>query len=345
MKILVVSGSYPPDTCGVGDYTYNLVCSTTAVASKWNLYTSRDWSLRSIFKRIRDMRAFSPDVIFMQSPTMGYGWSLVPHIITAFFSCCASTKYVVTLHEFTQLSLKARLASVIMLLTANYVIFTNETDRQNAIRYFTRLRKRSSVIKIYSNIQKVNELKRPDQRQFDLINFGHIRPGKGLEDYLQVVRELRRQGNPIKAILVGQVPKGYEAYYEQIAETCARLSVPIFLNLSDEEVATILNDCKIAYLPFPDGISERRGSFLAAASNGAIILSDAGKFTYEALRQSVVVTTPDSAASHIIRILSQPGDQQLKLQQKSLHFLLEYMPHSWDEIAIAYNDIAASLVK
>ena len=74
---------------------------------------------------------------------------------------------------------------------------------------------------------------------------------------------------------------------------CARLSVPIRLNLSDEEVASILNDSKIAYLPFPDGISERRGSFLAAATNGVIVLSNAGRFTYEALRQSVVITSPN----------------------------------------------------
>ena len=345
MKILIVTGSYPPETCGVGDYTYNLFNCVAARASKWMLYTSRNWKLKSICKTIREIKAFSADVIFMQSPTMGYGWSLVPHIVTAFFSCCTPIKYAVVLHEFTQLSFKARLAASIMLLTANHVVFTNETDRQSAIHYFRRLRKRSSVVKIFSNIQKVPKPKTTDQRRFDLVNFGHIRPGKGIEVFLQAVQEIRSQAIPAQVILVGQVPKGYEPYYEQIAEMCARLSVPIRLNLSDEEVASILNDSKIAYLPFPDGISERRGSFLAAATNGVIVLSNAGRFPYEALRQSVVITSPECAARNIIRILSLPAERQVELQRKSLRFLSEYMPHSWDEIATAYNNIASNLTK
>ena len=87
MKILIVTGSYPPETCGVGDYTYNLFNCVAARASKWMLYTSRNWKFKSICKTIREIKAFSADVIFMQSPTMGYGWSLVPHIVTAIYSC------------------------------------------------------------------------------------------------------------------------------------------------------------------------------------------------------------------------------------------------------------------
>lgn len=343
MKILIISGSYPPETCGVGDYTYNLFNCTTVRTSKWMLYISRNWKFRAICKTIHEIKAFSADVIFMQFPTMGYGWSLVPHIVTAFFSCCTPIKYTIVLHEFTHLSFKARLAVSIVLLTANHVIFTNETDRQSAIRYFRRLRKHSSVVKIFSNIQKSPELKPISQRQFDLVNFGHIRPGKGLEAFLQVVQEIRAQAYPLHAILIGQVPKGYETYYEHIAEMCARLSVSIYLNIPAEEVATILNDSKIAYLPFPEGISERRGSFLAAASNGVIVLSNAGRFTYEALRKSVVITSPECAPQNIIRILTLPAEQQLELQQNSLQFLSEYMPHSWDEIAIAYNNIALKI--
>ena len=89
-----------------------------------------------------------------------------------------------------------------MLLTANHVVFTNETDRQSAIHYFRRLRKRSSVVKIFSNIQKVPKPKTTDQRRFDLVNFGHIRPGKGIEVFLQAVQEIRSQAIPAQVILV-----------------------------------------------------------------------------------------------------------------------------------------------
>lgn len=44
-KILLVSGSYPPDVCGVGDYSYNLINANPA---KWEIYTSSDWRLRSL---------------------------------------------------------------------------------------------------------------------------------------------------------------------------------------------------------------------------------------------------------------------------------------------------------
>lgn len=343
MKILVISGSYPPETCGVGDYTYNLYNSSVAKRSGWDLYVSRDWSIRSIGKHIAEIKRRNPDVVFMQLPTMGYGWSLVPHLLCIFFSWFSKVGFVVTLHEFTQLSTKARLAASLILKSADHVVFTNEVDCKTAEKKFPRLHNRNSVIKIFSNIERVQNIAIVAERNIDVVNFGHIRPGKGLEIFLDTVQSIKTRGISLKVLLIGQVPRGYERYYEMIARRCDELEVTLRLNLTEKEVAKFLNDSKIAYLPFPDGISDRRGSFLAAASNGAVILSHAGRFTHSFLFQSVVITTPENAGDDILRILSLPIAEQEKLQNLSIRYLSDYMPHSWDEIATAYNTLANSL--
>lgn len=91
MRVLLVSGSYPPSRCGVGDYTFHLrraleeletisvgVLTTaikTASASpdeRFIYRVMRSWKIRNVFSALKAIFEFKPDVIHFQYPTQGY---------------------------------------------------------------------------------------------------------------------------------------------------------------------------------------------------------------------------------------------------------------------------------
>ena len=52
--MLIITGTYPPRKCGVGDYCQNLL--STQQAKDWNLYTDNNWSISTFFQKIKSIR-------------------------------------------------------------------------------------------------------------------------------------------------------------------------------------------------------------------------------------------------------------------------------------------------
>lgn len=94
MKVLIITGAYPPIKCGVGDYTFHLANAlakipsvevgviTTSTAEEFSvaslvkvLRVIPDWRLRHYPKIKRVISEFHPDIVHIQYPTQGYnGW-------------------------------------------------------------------------------------------------------------------------------------------------------------------------------------------------------------------------------------------------------------------------------
>lgn len=330
MKVVMVTGSYPPDVCGIGDYTFNLM--NTQVGREWDLYMPDNWSIKSLFRHIKALNRFKASNIVLQYPTLGYGWSIVPHLLCIYYSLFRRENLTVVLHENSQQTLKHRIVLSLILAFANQVIFTSEFERIYAIKHYSRLKNRSSVVKILSNIESDYPIRNSAERKIDLINFGHIRPGKGIEAFLDVACVIKSKHPELNIMLIGQVPKGFEAYYEGIKSICLENEIQISLNLSNMEVAKQLNNAKIAYLPFPDGVSERRGSFLAALKNGAVVISSNGEFITKAIKENILlIDSQKDVVNEIKHILK--DKEQLNIQQKKgFRYLEKEIPKSWDEI-------------
>ncbi|MDD4554377.1 MAG: glycosyltransferase family 1 protein [Bacteroidales bacterium] len=334
MLILMITGSYPPDVCGVGDYTHRLM--NTATAKDWELYRSADWSLISFFHHLRAIKKINPDAIFMQYPTQGYGWSLIPHLLCFSFSLFTKIIFVVVFHELSQQTKKSRLASNLMLLTGNAFIFTAAGEREYAARRYSRIKKRSTVIKLLSNIEQAPALRPIHERGREIVHFGLIRPEKGIETFIEVVAEIKKIRPGTKAALIGQVPNGKESYFERIRGECEANGILIYRDPEQTEVADLLNDSRIAFLPFPDGASERRGTLLAAIKNGAIVVTTTGASTTNALETATVITETLNAPAVILGLLGEPVDKMQGRQQTGIEFLKNEWPASWDEIARKY---------
>lgn len=336
-KVLMVSGAYPPDICGVGDYTARLM---EVAQPNWQAFVERDWSLRALPKILQRLFALKPAVIVIQYPTQGYGWSLVPHILILIGWITRRYRPVLALHEFTSLSRKAQIALALASHFSARIIFTTEVeqDRARAFKAFTS-KVPTSVIGILSNIPCAEHQPGFAERSIDVAYFGHIRPNKGLEDFLEVVTVMRTAAPQARIAIIGEIPKGYDAFGEMVMDCCAKIGVTLTLGLNDEAVARQLADIKILYLPFKDGVSARRGSVLAGLDNGAIVATRIGDATPASLRPAVVACdgTVEDVAVLCDALAMLPG-QAASLQRAGRLYITQTLPQDWAHVAALYQE-------
>jgi glycosyltransferase involved in cell wall biosynthesis len=336
-SITIITGAYPPAICGVGDYTYNLFETETAKNNKWKLYYSSSWKYFSFMKKIRDINQHKSNVINLQYPTVTYKKSLVPHLLCIYFSCFTKKTFSVTMHEFSQLGIKPKLASFIFLLFSNKLIFTTDYELNSALKIFPFIKKKCNIVKIYSNITSNSKKKRIKSREFDLGYFGLIREKKGIEEFIKTVQDIRSKQKDIKILFIGKISPGSNDFANYVFKELKSSHVQVFENLEFAAVAEYLNNCKIGYLPFPDGVSERRGSALAVLENGVILITRKGKQTPKEIYDCCVfVDENDNVADRILNLLNKSESFYLNKQNANEHFLNTFYPKSWDSIADLY---------
>ncbi len=324
---IMITGAYPPDVCGVG-YGVNLLMGTPT-AQGWDMYYSRDWSLGSLRRHIRAIDASGAKYILMQYPTQGYGRSLVPHLLSIYYSWFTRKRFGAIIHEQSQKTLKGYLAEVLILVSANRLIFTNVYEREYAVKRIPFAACRSAVVKIFSQIESAGNLKPTAERTVDVVNFGLIFPVKGIE---QFVSDVSRMKGGRKAVLAGMIPDGFEDYFETVKAMCAEAGIEIRLNLSDRDISLLLNDSKVAYLPYPDGISERRGSALASMLNGAVVATNFGRFTTADLAEATV-----DISERPLEAVLDDAELLLRKQRAALAYMDGSVPRSVDEVAAGYD--------
>jgi glycosyltransferase involved in cell wall biosynthesis len=100
--------------------------------------------------------------------------------------------------------------------------------------------------------------------------------------------------------------------------------------LSHEEVADELARARVAYLPFPDGVSERRGSVLAALGCGLPTVTSHGSQTNPELAAALtLVSGPKQALAAIEKLMSEETAWQ-ELSDRGRQYSSRF---SWPEIA------------
>ena len=110
--MIIITGSYFPDICGVGDFVTKLVKNSNFKYIKVTNYLE--------FFNMAKSTYFNNNIL-LEYPTQGYGWSLLPHLFTL-FRWLTFKPIVVHLHEFKYQSLKNRLASYIFLFFTIYFL-------------------------------------------------------------------------------------------------------------------------------------------------------------------------------------------------------------------------------
>ncbi|EHP83987.1 glycosyl transferase, group 1 family protein [Geobacter metallireducens RCH3] len=336
-NILIITGVLPPKVCGVGDYTKNLL--DTEIGKLWSPYVAESWRFRKLSFILKSIDQRKPDVIFMQYPAEGYGWSLVPHMLLIYYVFIKKIKFITVLHEYSSLSWKSRFFIRNILSKSSQLIFTTNFELNNLAKHVPGILSKANVLPILSNIPNPKEIKQISDRSIDILYFGHIRPNKGIEDFLRVICSSKIVNKNLSIKLVGQIPKGYENYIKSLQAIYPQVMNITTLNADLDLVHTMLGEAKICFLPYPDGISERRGSFLAAIQHGSVVASYVGTWTPSGLTSAFIPLERGHEAEKILYFLS--NNELLTSQQlNSISYHNESGITNWNELSNAYLKIS-----
>lgn len=329
VKLALVSGSWPPDACGVGDYTSNVAdhlqiygVNVIKIGGKRN---GRNGIVLPIIRN-------SFDIIHIQYPSMGYGRSLSPAMIPILKK---GSKICVTLHEFANFHPLRRPWFFTFAHMVDARIFTNEEEKR-AFHEIMRPRSGSDdIIPIASNIRRGSGSKVPGS----ICNFGLITPNKGIERFIELA-SLAKASKQLSFALIGAKTDMYAAYADEIIDKCRSIGLPVHVNLPDGALAEMLSTFEFAYLPFPDGASSKRGSLLALLNNGVTVLTTHTDLTHDDIRTSTIAAPSPEDARDILERLIGDDHRSIGMVQSGK---VTQSP-GWGEIAVRHLEIYKSIL-
>lgn len=283
--VTLVSGSWPPAICGVGDFmhrTWEELNRSGHAAEKLTLERGdlsaslRAWA--TSFRRDR--------LVYVSYPTEGYGKSLLPFLL----ALGDRRKVVLHMHEYRS---KNRYCRFLLrrFQRMHRLFFSNREDYQ---RYVSDCGLSADspkvagwrVVPTPSNIPVTVSDGLRNPHRVKIVHFGQIRPLKGLEDLVKVMEAL--QNEPVERVVLGGVPKGYESYAREITQRFAQSGVTVKLNLTPEEISQQLASSHVGLFAFPDGADERRGSLIAAMAHGVLCVTTHSGRTPQPLRSATI---------------------------------------------------------
>lgn len=298
MRVLFITGSYPPMLCGVGDYTATLVAEIsrrgevsvgvlTSMVAAHNkveegegvqlLPVVQGWRFSELPKVIGAIRRWRPDVVHIQYPTLGYGNSWMPYFLPLFLKYYG-LNVVQTWHEPP-----TRFRFFPNSLTKDVLIGVEPDYLQHIRGRYAWLvrRKVTHYIPIGSNIPRteLTESERAKIRERYVGSgramvafFGFVYPTKRVEALFEIA-----DPNRDTIVLITHLDAQNNPYHQKIMECIAKGvwagKVVITGFLSAEDVARVLCAADAAVFPFQNGVGMRNGSFLAATSQGTFTIT------------------------------------------------------------------------
>ena len=268
VKVAMLSGSWPPDRCGVGDYAERLSVALTEHGVEVVRLGDSGFGVASIPAINRRLADCGADILHIQYPTVGYGRSIAPALLAAL---PGRWPVVATLHEFASFRSYRLPWFIPYARRADTVVFTNGVEHDAFRTRLRSIRAHTEIIPIGSNIPTGPGGPRKER---SVCYFGLIMPGKGLEQVLELARLLVPKG--FEVTVIGSVPPHAASYGADLVNHLRSAGARIFLDEEPAGVAALLGGQSYAFLPFPDGASDKRGSLLAAIVNGVRVVAPLG---------------------------------------------------------------------
>jgi glycosyltransferase involved in cell wall biosynthesis len=327
LRVALIVGDGRTPFCGVKNYARSLAQALAERGIEAQVMTPKDWSAKSVLAFSARLKKEGYDIVHLQYPSIGYRGSLFPHFLG--FMNVADVS-VVTVHEYSALPLVQRISTQLFRGTARAVIFCSHYERSLYDRQLANIGAPQTVIPIGSNVPAAATY---GSRDRTVVYFGQIRPNKGIEHFVELARrsiELQRQ---LSFHIIGSAPGAHQKYLKELQQSAPGV-IRWSIDLEFARVSEILARSFAAYLPFPDGVSERRGSMLAALTNGLPVLSTVGAATPPEMLPSFLPTENSDEALSLLDELADDPERHTRLCAMSRRHAARY---TWSSIAAQHE--------
>jgi glycosyltransferase involved in cell wall biosynthesis len=365
MRIGLITGEYPPMQGGVGAYTreiaralkqqgHHIAILTDQRASDSELAVTasiNNWNWGTLVQARQWAEANKLDLVNIQYEAAAFGMAPLIHLLPMRLGTIPT---VTTFHDlmvpylFPKAGPLRYQALLAVARGSDGVIVTNQQDDQQ-------LRRERDIpplrqIPIGSNIevQLAPDYDRHDWRARLKITdeglligyFGFLNASKGVETLLNGIAQLKDLN--IRLLMIGgrtgSSDPSNAAYANQVDALVDRLGIKdriIWTGFVDgPQVSGHLTACDLVVLPFNDGVSLRRGSFMAAIAHGCAIITTTPAVTIPELHDGIEarlmpIGDPDSLAGAVRELAGNPTlRQQLQANARKLA-----NSFTWDQIA------------
>ncbi|MHB1097283.1 MAG: glycosyltransferase family 4 protein [Gemmatimonadaceae bacterium] len=299
MRVMLVTGSFPPMKCGVGDYSFNVVRALARDSSmQVAVLTSRAadvrkapagvdlfpiidrWSIHEAKTAIGVIRRWNPDIVHVQFPTQGYGTGKLPWFLPL-LAFTMGRRVVQTWHgghgsgfrDLVKLSLKifvpGRVVVVYRQFEDTFHPRLHALVRWKRPVFIANAPSIPGIVLSKGEREAVRARFATTKRRL-VVFVGFVFPYKGVELLFDIANPATDQ-----VVIAGEIGS-----MEYLATLEARASsdrwnghATIAGSMTLEELASLLQVADAVVLPFRDGGGDWNTSLLGAIANGAFVVA------------------------------------------------------------------------
>ncbi len=303
MRIAMISPTFPPDRCGVGDYSANLcreLIRQGHSVAVWTLQESpaaipglsvfrspRPWNHLTLRKLTQEARIWKPDAFLIQytpylfAPSSRGVHPLLPFWIGLLRKSFGLPTILIT-HELhyplhltpagVLLGIPHFLQFLALTQVVDHITFTYELHCQRYRRFFFWRKKDFSWTPVGTNIRKFTQSTHapllpeipPSQRV--LLHFGGAHPTNLFNHAFAALERIQKELGKNSALLffIGITEDRLKPELERSPYAHLKNSVQALGYLSEEDVSNWIQKADLLLAPLLDGVSTRRTSVMAA---------------------------------------------------------------------------------
>jgi glycosyltransferase involved in cell wall biosynthesis len=333
MKILLITGKIKSHSCGVCDYTVKLYDS---------LKKNKQLNItQKYFKDISFLDLKAADLVILNYPCPEFGKSLMLHL-KIFIARMIKTKILYVMHEFTYVKLWRKIAILPFIFLANKIVSVTNEQIKKFPRFLT---KKMKFIPIASNLDSsfIEMSNSNEKDEFAISYFGVFYPAKKVENIIEAFSVFLgnndERGNYVLK-LIGGVHSAHRNYIEYLKNLISTKNmeskVEWYLNAPDNEVVSLLGETNVCVLPFEEGVTMRRSTFLTAISMKIPTITTNGKDTPLILNEckSILYANNPNEIAERIKEVEVDYSEYVTEASKSKEVL---GLKNWDEIGEEYT--------
>ncbi len=365
IRVLLVTGSYPPMRCGVGDYTERLARAfidqsgvelrvmtslaqgPTADDPSWLHRVMPSWRIAALPYFFSVYRAFRPNIVHVQFPTQGYRVATGPTLIPLVSRWLMGASVVGTWHEYPPRGwTKAAVAMWGMAMAASAVIFVRPDYPDHVDGMLARMLGKTpltfipnaSVLPVValSSVERAylrNEIGCSDRQLVSFFGFAH--PNKSVEQLFEIADPQQHH-----LLLISELSPT-DPYHERLRSLAKsdrwRGKVTVTGFVEAERVACLLAASDAAIFPFDNGGGSWNSSLHAATSQGVFSIVTSRERSGYIADQNIYYATPADINEMRVALDQYVGTRTPRNTAGS--------PDQWSAIASTHIDLYRSLVQ